>query len=228
MTCLLCDSLIKEAGTWKGLFFLEEQPFACEDCRGGFERIIGKICICCGRSMPEERLCGDCRQWEKTQGWKGLLKKNRSIYSYNEFMKDTIARFKYRGDAELVKLFSSDLKKAFKKHFTETDLIVPIPLSLERLSERGFNQAELLAKQLSLTIIHPLTRTSTEKQSKKTRKERLRSQQPFQLTPTVEIHQKNILLVDDIYTTGKTLRQAAKLLLENGALTVSSLTLVRG
>ena len=71
------------------------------------------------------------------------------------------------------------------------------------------------------------TSSSAEKQSKKSRSERIHIPQVFQINPQVEIIGKHILLIDDIYTTGSTLRHAAKLLKESGAERIQSLTLAR-
>ncbi|WP_331435273.1 phosphoribosyltransferase family protein [Bacillus sp. SA1-12] len=72
-----------------------------------------------------------------------------------------------------------------------------------------------------------LWRTHHEKQSKKSRMERLAAENVFSYASSSKIEDKQILLVDDIYTTGSTLRNAAKLLVDNGAKTVFSLTLIR-
>jgi competence protein ComFC len=157
-----------------------------------------------------------------------VLTGNRSVFHYNEFMKDLIARYKYRGDALLASLFQQHLQTAFMKNFACDYLIVPIPLSKERLYERGFNQARLLSEQLNAPVIEPLRRVHFEKQSKKKRHERLQTENVFFIDESSEILNKKLLLIDDIYTTGTTVRHAAKLLMEHGAETVSSLTLIRG
>jgi len=109
------------------------------------------------------------------------------------------------------------------------DLLVPIPLSDERLYERGFNQAESLALEAGAEPINLLKRVHSEKQSKKSRNERIRLPQVFQLSETAPPFQnKQILLIDDVYTTGSTLRQAAIILRQAGAKSVQSLTLARG
>jgi competence protein ComFC len=136
-----------------------------------------------------------------------------------------MATFKYRGDYVLAIIFTEKIKEFLRK--IQPDLIVPIPLSKERLYERGFNQAEALLNESGLTQTIPLTRIHSEKQSKKSRSERIHIPQVFEVDRQIEILGKNILLIDDIYTTGSTLRHAAKLLKESGAERVQSLTLAR-
>jgi competence protein ComFC len=177
--------------------------------------------------MSQEGICSDCIAWEETDK-KGLLIKNRSIFLYNEKMKSIINQFKFRGDIEVIKAFEQDLISIYKKEFKNVHYIVPIPLSAERLYERGFNQSEVIANLLNRSITNLLVKAHQEKQSKKSKMERQRERNPFSFVGSVDIKDKHILLVDDIYTTGTTLRNVAEVLVDKGAACCSSLTLVRG
>ncbi|WP_339213858.1 phosphoribosyltransferase family protein [Ornithinibacillus sp. FSL M8-0202] len=142
-------------------------------------------------------------------------------------MQDIIAKWKYRGDYELGTVFEESYTTYFQKAFAsiKNAVIIPIPLSMERLQERCFNQAEMLASFLSLKKMNILSRTHGEKQSKKSRNERIYSENPFILQEKLN---NPVILVDDIYTTGTTLRHAAKLLKDAGCPEVYSYTLIRG
>ncbi|MGN7175963.1 ComF family protein [Paenibacillus sp. FSL R5-0490] len=107
------------------------------------------------------------------------------------------------------------------------DCLVPIPLSPERLYERGFNQSAALILEAGFTPAELLQRIHSEKQSKKSRLERIHHHQVFEPL-NINIENKVILLIDDIYTTGSTLYHAAKVLKTGGAASVLSLTLARG
>jgi competence protein ComFC len=168
----------------------------------------------------------DCIRWEKDMEWKDVLEKNISLYEYNDFAKELIARFKFRGDYILAKMFTHDIQTAIK--FVRFDHVTAIPLSDSRLKERGFNQAEALAWEAGLQPIELLTRLHTEKQSKKSRIDRIHLSNVFQVEPDTVLSGKTILIIDDIYTTGSTLRHAAKLLKNAGANKIFSLTLARG
>jgi competence protein ComFC len=109
----------------------------------------------------------------------------------------------------------------------EANHFVPIPLSNERLYERGFNQAEAILVEAGFPPTHLLTRIHSEKQSKKTRSERIHLPQVFQIFDEINLEGKMIVLVDDVYTTGSTLRHAAKLLKRAGAHHIQSITLAR-
>ena len=116
----------------------------------------------------------------------------------------------------------------------EADLVLPIPLSRERLAERGFNQALLLARRLGATekictdlllrVLH------TPAQSQLTRAQRLRNlRASFAVDPlkAAEIKGRRVLLVDDVMTTGATLQTAALRLKQAGAAEVRALVLAR-
>jgi competence protein ComFC len=229
--CLICDDKLDEIMSWRGLFYREPQ-FLCYACDKQLVKIEGKRCLGCSRSLDDLApqlikgdVCLDCHRWEVAPEWRGALHQNFSLYRYNDFLKDYLAKYKYRGDYVLAKAFSYTIKSYLTK--MEYDLIIPIPLSDARLYERGFNQSTALLEEAEVRPSNFLTRAHSEKQSKKTRSERLQQEQVFQLVES-DLYGKSILLFDDIYTTGTTLRQAAKLLKEAGAEMVSSLTLARG
>ncbi len=214
---------------------INKPPLLCKDCEVKLERSIDEICRVCGRDFsvfPEQYrqddCCFDCIHWEENESWSGILQQNRSLYVYNDFMKEMIAKLKYRGDAEIVKAFYPLLSSEFKKISSDA-ILVPIPLSEERHYERGFNQAELLAGGLKKPVEHLLKRkTHEEKQSKKTREDRLsQKENPFEVVDSFKVKDQKVILVDDVYTTGSTLRYAAKVLIEAGAKKVSSITLAR-
>ncbi|WP_404429343.1 ComF family protein [Sutcliffiella horikoshii] len=180
---------------------------------------------------PENRrddLCSDCFKWEEDPSTAGLLQQNRSVYHYNNHMKEVLSRYKFRGDAVLVQVFQKAFRQTFEAVWNkESPILVPIPLSAERKYDRGFNQSLLLAELLPGTPEELLSKTISEKQSKKARKERLERENTFYVTYPELVKDKSILLIDDIYTTGTTVRMAAKVLKDAGAKDISSYTLVR-
>nr|WP_306470819.1 ComF family protein [Ectobacillus ponti] len=182
------------------------------------------------QSLPaeykRENRCMDCVRWEEGE-LGSVLQRNCSLYEYDEWMKEVVARFKFRGDAVLAEIFQEELLSCFRSHFSRSTAVLPVPLSGERLRERGFNQAALLAARLPVPQLAAVVRAHTEKQSKKSRLERLQGASPFRLEGSRDFGGEHILLVDDIYTTGTTLRQLAALLREHGAASVQSLTLCR-
>ncbi|MGG3572000.1 double zinc ribbon domain-containing protein [Bacillus gobiensis] len=226
--CLLCEAKLDKDFIWSSLLYTKRAERLCLGCRNKFQRISGSLCKKCGREQTAEELCHDCLQWEADPETKGLLTQNRSVFLYTEEMKEALARYKFRGDTELVYAFESSFLYAFKSSYpNKSYTLAPIPLSEDRIKERGFNQTELLASLLDLPTIHPLIRKKNEKQSKKSRRERLRQEDVF----TTEHHSvlgKDLILIDDLYTTGSTLHQAARCLKKiGGANSISSFTLIR-
>lgn len=230
--CLICHGVIQPPISWNSIFSEEKELHICPTCEGKFVKVEGEKCRICSRLFQflEERfrhkdLCHDCVRWEKNLEWKGYLDSNHSVFLYNDFFKEVMATYKFRGDYVLAKIFAKSIKDLLRR--LNPDLLVPIPLSNERLYERGFNQAEALVIESGFVPSNLITRIHSEKQSKKSRTERIHIPQVFQIGDYADIKGKEILLVDDIYTTGSTLRHAAKLLKESGAKRVQSLTLAR-
>lgn len=230
--CLYCDSWLEEELSWSALVYPKPEMPLCEDCFSRLTLIRGRRCRLCSRSL--ERLdpnfvkgeeCRDCQLWEQDEEWRGVLESSFSLYEYNDFFKEVLARFKYRGDYVLAGIFATVLKASLKR--LNYDVAVPIPLSSERLAERGFNQTKALLDTAGIRAEDLLVRMHGEKQSKKTRAERLRLQAIFQLKDGLDISGKTVLLVDDLYTTGSTLRQAARILKKGGAKKVAAITLAR-
>ncbi|MGG3563717.1 ComF family protein [Neobacillus rhizosphaerae] len=230
--CLICHAVIMPIIGWRAIFSMEKEKYICSTCEGKLEKLEGETCRICCRPfhLLEEKfqigdLCYDCLRWEEDSEWKNLLEKNHSLFYYNEFLKEVIAQFKFRGDYVLAKIFVEFFKEELSK--MDVDVLVPIPLSEERLYERGFNQAKSVLVESGFTPNELLTRVHSEKQSKKSRVERIHVPQVFRIEPETDLSGKRVVLIDDVYTTGSTLRHAAKLLKGAGAESIQSLTLAR-
>lgn len=227
--CYICNEEIKLELTWVNLLLNKKESLICGDCEGQLAWIGGETCSICSRELDEQfrrgNLCLDCVRWENDPEWAGYLTKNSSLFHYNEFLKETIAKYKYRGDYALAEVFAFYLMDCLLQ--LDYDRITVIPLSDERLKERGFNQAQALLDVSKMECLQLLTRIHTEKQSKKSRQERISLPQVFQVTDAPIIQGKSIVIVDDVYTTGSTLRHAAKALKLAGAAKVQSITIAR-
>lgn len=203
--------------TMCGASYKDKRALAlCRECYNIIPWIREVICDKCGRYEA----CYDCKRREQT-----YFVSCRSAVQYDATMKAWLARYKYRGDERLQKLFSSMLKYAFKTNGSA--LLTFVPVSPDRFLERGFNQAEQLARDLgkacNVPVIPLLKRTRiTDKQSFKKRSDRLEDLEGAfamdggewaqfseqHLTPM------EIYIIDDIYTTGSTLNQCAKVLVQ--------------
>lgn len=225
--CLWCREAILFEPDWTNLFWPPVPKPICGSCEEKLVLLQGDLCTGCG-GKTSGALCVDCSHWSRHHTYRDVLAFNRSVFRYNEPLKEMVAKWKFRGDYELAKMFEQVLNGAFHTNFSflkKEAVLVPIPLSKERLKERAFNQAAALAHLLNQPVTDVLIRTEGEKQSKKSRRERLDSVNPFSLKQPVE---KPVILIDDIYTTGTTLRHAAFVLKGSGCPAVYSLTLARG
>ncbi|PEJ58411.1 hypothetical protein CN692_09060 [Bacillus sp. AFS002410] len=195
-------------------------------CKGLFIKIIDPVCeICCGHVLENQKLCKNCLEYKEQNPNQPLII-NKSIFHYTNEIKEWLTYFKFCGDVKLASLFAEDLKEYYENSFGNYK-IVPVPLSNERLNERGFNQVEELARYAGLSLTKCLKRIHTERQSKLNRNERLNRDQIFSFSGEMKIDNESVIILDDVYTTGKTVRDAATILLENGAAEVYSLTLIR-
>lgn len=221
--CVYCYERIENSLTWSTWLTVEKSQALCASCAGKLEMISGKRCKVCSRAWSSS-ICLDCQQWRELGD---NIERNYSIFHYNDTIREIITQWKFRGDYLLREIFRNELKSAFENQFANNNAsltIVPIPLSESRMQERGFNQSLALAEMLDAPVKQVLRRKSGEKQAKKNRKARLKRDNPFSITEPLK---QAALIVDDIYTTGTTVRQAAQLLRLHGCPEVYSLTIAR-
>lgn len=217
-------------------------PFLCPTCLTGFLPVESPVCLKCGimfkSRVGEDHVCGEC-----------LESPNRFAIArapgiYDQAFKTTIHCLKYKGKIQLARPLGILLFAAFISFWNKKniDLVLSVPLHIKRFRKRGFNQAFLLIKDWTciagaLNIELPymqidrdvLVRSrQTEPQVGKGRKERMVNiKNAFSLNDPSKVVKKRILLVDDVYTSGATVNECAKVLLRGGASCVDVLTLAR-
>lgn len=218
MNCYLCDQLLRFVPSWRGIFLHELPEVLCRECRSGFLKLDKTGCRLC--SKPGEGECRDCLFWE-AHGYQGLIRSGTSLYSYNEAMKNWFHQYKFLKDVVLAEVFANDLKGILAN---ESAAIVPIPLHPEKLYERSFSQVDQLLVSAGVPYSHLLEKCG-DTLGEKNRQQRIATQQLFRLNG--EPVPQEILLVDDLYTTGTTMRHAAKTLKQGGAQNIRMLTLIR-
>ena len=220
MKCLLCNDWIESVPKLRDLImFNQREEYSCVSCKNQFKKLSKERCQNCNKELHRDT-CIDCKLWMK----KGYIPKHLAIYHYEENMKDYFSRYKFMGDYCLRKTFQKDIKNNLKPFFKKGYTIVPVPLSEERLVERGFNQVEGLIEGIPYQDI--FEKRDIEKQSSKTRKERLSQDNAFCLKKGIDVPDK-IIIVDDIYTTGSTLYHMVQLLEAIGIKEVLTFSLAR-
>ncbi|SHE66472.1 ComF family protein [Desulforamulus putei] len=188
-------------------------------------------CPVCGRPVPLQgrlvTLCRDCRRRPPP------FEMARAVGPYEGGLREAIHLLKYKGRKSLAPLLGRLLLETLPKYppLLNCDLVLPVPLSPGRLRERGFNQAELLAvavaRGLNLPLLsHALMKTAeTPPQTGLTRQQREQNLQgSFQVTAPEQIRDKNILIVDDVFTTGSTVSAMAETLRGQGAASIFVIT----
>jgi ComF family protein len=216
--------------------------FCCSNCLSAPEAISSPMCTCCGITFQtrqdQDHLCGDCMLWPKN------FRMARAAVSCEPQLMAVIHRFKYAGKTQLAKPLGGMMLGAFLHHWegAEIDQLIPVPLHPQKFRSRGFNQSYLLihcwkaiarAMQISLPniSIHTdvLIRTKmTAPQTGLGRAQRLINVKgAFRVQSPEKVFGKKVLVVDDVYTTGATANECARLLLEFGAESVDVLTLAR-
>jgi len=154
---------------------------------------------------------------------------------YDDASSPIILRYKHGDQTHAVNAFIPWLQQAGGDLLTQADIIMPVPLHYLRMIKRRYNQADLIGRKLSKyypdkhyypdgLIRHKHTQSQGHKSSAD-REKNIRD--AFKINPRYDFHGKNILIIDDVLTSGSTLNECAKTLFNNGALTVNCLTLAK-
>ena len=210
-----------------------EGAYFCADCLNRVSLCFETVCPWCNQFSPDGLSHPACREMSPLAGL-------TSAFNYVGLIEKAIKKLKYHFVSDLAKdlteLFLTFVgeHKAFTQFCQQTPILAPIPLHQKRLNWRGFNQSELLGKKIAQNLNVPfcpdlLRRVKeTLPQVELSKEDRLKNiSDAFILNPRFVIHNSQFILFDDIWTSGATLREAAKVLKRAGAASVWALTLVR-
>ncbi|HHT62359.1 MAG: ComF family protein [Bacillota bacterium] len=207
----------------------------CPNCKKNWEDGAKeyRTCNLCPTFIPVgEDYCINC--WEGKKHW---FDSAIAVFPYHGVIRDTIHDFKYRGRVKWAKPLGRLMVEAIQKdsRFHHIDMLIPVPLHERRKSQRGYNQSELLAKEIGLGLGLPMSTgilirvKNTPSQTglkRKGRQENLTN--AFQVLDSCGVQGKNILLIDDIYTTGATVEACSRILKREGARRVLVITFSAG
>ena len=224
--CLLCDQFTTDADP-------SERDW-CPECADGFKPIPSSYCAVCGEPFKTDlgtvHTCAACR-------------KKRPVYDqalaagmYEDRLRQAIHALKYNGRTELAPALAAYMADHLAAPFypNQSDLILPVPLHKNRLRTRGFNQALLLARALYPRDRERIRADVLRRQVDTTPQVQLKGEQrrknvrgAFAVSIPEAVRNRSILLVDDVYTTGATVSECARVLKKAGAVSVRVLTLAR-
>ncbi|MGX7359755.1 ComF family protein [Dolosigranulum pigrum] len=228
-TCLHCGTELTMRPTLIRIFLLKKPAkiMLCSACLNQFAPLLTTHnCPGCWRQMTEAGYCSDCQGW--LQHFPKQIVNHRALYAYNDFAREWMHTFKRLGDVRYGQVFREPLQQLITDHFPNATL-VPIPSSQSSLTKRGFNQIHVMLDTLNQPYEALLEHVgSGPNQASKTRQERLSSKQPFQVR---EARRSSlppaVLLIDDVYTTGRTIYHAKEALLNAGINNIGSLSIFR-
>ncbi len=222
--CLKCGNVLKD------------DLGICSECLEKIHFITEPYCYRCGQPFEflEDKkgqlLCGKCLKDKRS-----LFRCSRSAFIYNDDSKDLILNLKFKDRTDSAELLAKMMYVAGKDIFSAgVDVIIPVPLHYTRLLKRRYNQSALLANELSrisgikcnnLSLVrHKNTRPQVELSGVERQKN---VHNVFSVKNYDAIKGKRVLLVDDVLTTGATLKECSIALKRSGAKTIDLLTLGR-
>lgn len=225
--CPICDRVLKTPA------FSGEYPI-CGSCREKAEYAAEPVCKKCGKPLTDQRreYCGDCTRHAHsfTQG--------KALWVYKGCVKESVYRLKYSNRREYGKSYAQELARQYGRWIRQKGVqaIIPIPLHKKRQRQRGYNQAEIIARELGRLLELPvcaglLVRCADTRPQKELddRERKANLKKAFRVNGDTEGLER-VLLVDDIYTTGSTMDGAAEVLKRAGVpeIYVISVSIGRG
>lgn len=207
--CPVCDRIVEPKG-----------EMICSTCRKEIAFIEEPVCKVCGRqlSSEEQERCHHCERHHFR------FEYAISLMNYNETAARSLAAVKYRHRREYLAYYAMETAERLGPKFLRMrlDALIPVPVHEERLRERGYNQAEVLAEEIGKRLGIPVYAAALgRRKNTKALKELNAGQRLKNLTAAfysgyIPPDVRNVCIVDDIFTTGATMEACTRLLLEAG------------
>jgi ComF family protein len=220
--CLKCGEAVADPGA------------LCHGCWSALAFLDGPACSCCGHPFAHEAgpgaLCGSCAAARPP------FRRARAALRYEEGCRDLILRFKHADRTDAAPALARWMSRAGAELTQDCDLLAPVPLHWLGLLRRRYNQAALLSHGVARLAGKPhipdlLNRVrpggGRGRLTRRARRERVAHAFRLNETWRHQVKDRNILLIDDVFTTGATASACAEALLEEGARAVDVLTLAR-
>lgn len=202
--CPVCGDIVRKRGA-----------DICPSCERKLRFVEEPFCLKCGKPLEDEsEYCGDCMKKEHS------FKEGRAALIYDEHTSQSIYSFKYNSRCEYAKYYGRIITTRLGRKIKswKPDVIIPVPIHKSKLKKRGYNQAALIAKEISKSLNIPyndkilIRKTSTKVQKNLSAKDREINLKKAFIVRGNSVKLKSALVVDDIYTTGSTIDAISKCL----------------
>ena len=207
--CLSCGREIFDGG------------YLCDDCKKDLPLNDGNICDRCGRKTIQSQMaCTTCKQGVQN------FNKARSSFDYQKPVRQFIQKLKFYNKRFYAEVLAEYLAITYFKNMFAPDVITYVPMTEKAKRKRGYNQSEMLAKELSkrvnVEVVDCLVKIKeTKRQAKLNKAQRMKNLQgAFRVVDRKLVKNKRVLLVDDVLTTGTTVNTVSEKLLKAGATSV--------
>jgi len=222
--CLLCTERIeRQAGV-----------LICSSCLSAITCIESSSCPRCGKPFltenGDDHWCGACLESES------LLTIVRALGRYEDRMRSLIHLIKYKQTFAAISVigYLLDRHTRWDAELAAHDIIVPVPLHKRRLRQRGFNQAvhwgALVSKKYRIPLARQLlerTKWTTPQVTLRGDRRKTNVRNAFRVLESSNVRHASVLLVDDVYTTGATVQECARMLQKAGAFRVDGFVIAR-
>lgn len=203
--CPVCHDIVDTLG-----------QLICEKCRKKLTYIEEPWCMKCGKPLRNStnEYCNDCIKNKRNYD------EGRSVFLYDDVMRKSIYSFKYNGRTEYAEFYATEIYNRLKQkiYSWKSDALIPIPLHKSKLKKRGYNQAYLIAKELSKLTGIPVkanylirTKNTTVQKKLDAGGRAQNAKNAFKISQN-EVKLQSAILIDDIYTTGATIMAATEAL----------------
>ncbi|GAB6179388.1 ComF family protein [Desulfotomaculum defluvii] len=231
---------------WEALLnLIFPEPPGCKLCGAKGNHSLCPDCerwLASWASIPKCRICGRPSLWSQAQCLECQQNRPpfvlaRAVGPYEGSLREAIHSLKYKGRKTLVPMLGQLLLAVVlqQPEMQKIDAVIPVPMSRRRMRQRGFNQAALLAQEVAQGLQKPLLLSALTKPvetlpqtglNKTQRQENLKG--AFRVQEPLQIKDKNLLIVDDVFTTGSTVAAVTQTLHSQGAGKLYVITLANG
>lgn len=219
-----------------GELLIPWESSTCPECAGRLHFVGEPVCMCCGQALSDEtkEYCSRCEKEQRP------FLRNFAVWEYDKWMKKSITQFKYCARKEYTGFYIRHMACRYGEQLKRYGVtaLVPVPISKKRERQRGYNQAELLSfalsKELGLLdarLLRRIRNTVPQKNlSPEERKQNLVGAIVWNKKKATALKElpEAVAVVDDVYTTGSTIAECARVLRENGVKRVYSICICIG